>query len=158
MRETWLRGRSGFQIDHCIPSGQDRERLLDYDNLVYTCPWCNRTKSAVPMPNPTEVAYGKALHVNEDGIIEAGNDPGLILIQGLRLDHPDITYQRRMVLRVVRLAEERNNVPILLRLLGCPEDLPDLKKKRPPGGNTRPAGARNSWLEKRRRSELSLIY
>src|SRR5262249_8450055 len=115
MREAWLRGKSGFQIDHCIPHVADPSRLLDYDNLVYTCPWCNQAKAGVSVPNPAEVGYGKVLRVNEDGIIEASNKLGAVLLEGLRLDHAEITQQRRMVLRVVRLAEEKNNVAILVR-------------------------------------------
>ncbi len=158
MRESWLRGSRGFQIDHCVAAARDPSRLFDYDNLVYTCPWCNQAKAVVPVPNPTDIAYGQALHVNDDGVIEAKNELGAILVQGLRLDHPEITHQRRMIMRVVRLAEEKNNVAIILKLLGCPEELPNLKQKRPPGGNKRATGVRQSWYEKRRRGELALIY
>jgi hypothetical protein len=158
MRESWLRGDRGFQIDHCIPAARDPSRLLDYDNLVYTCPWCNQAKAGLLVPNPTDVAYGRALRVNDEGVIEARNDLGVILIQGLKLDHPDITYQRSMIIRVVRLAEEKNNVSVILRLLGCPDDLPNLRQKRPPGGNKRPAGVRECWYEKRRRGELAFVY
>jgi hypothetical protein len=158
MRETWLRGKSGFQIDHCIPHVQDPSRWLDYDNLVYTCPWCNQAKAGVSVPNPTAVSYGKALQVHEDGVIRAKNDLGVVLIEGLKLAHPEITYQRNMVLRVVRLAEAKNNVAILVRLLGYPDDLPNLKQKRPPGGNTRSAAVDDGCYARRRRGELALVY
>lgn len=158
MRERWLRGKRGFQIDHCIPQAQDPGRKNDYDNLVYTCPWCNQAKAGVRVPNPTEVSYGTALSVNGEGVVEARNGLGVLLIAGLQLDNPDITYQRRMLLRVVRLAEEKNNLPVILELLGFPDDLPNLKQKRPPGGNTRPDGLGASFLERRRRRDLPLIY
>jgi hypothetical protein len=158
MRETWLRGKSGFQIDHCVPQAQDPTRTLDYDNLAYTCPWCNQAKSGVPVPNPTEVSFGTALHVNDEGIVQAKNNLGVVLIAGLKLDNPDITYQRRMLLRVVRLAEEKNNLPVILKLLGYPDDLPNLKQKRPPGGNTRPSGLGDGYFARRRRGDLPLIY
>jgi hypothetical protein len=158
MRETWLRGMKGFQIDHCVAQAEDRGHRLDYDNLVYTCPWCNRAKSGVQIPNPTEVAYGKALSVNQDGTIRARNDLGVVLIAGLRLDGAEITYQRRLLLQVVRLAEEKDNLPIILKLLSYPDDLPRLKQKRPPGGNWRPTGLHDSSHERRRRGELPLIY
>jgi hypothetical protein len=130
MREPWLRGRSGFQIDHCIPQAQYPAGKLDYDNLVYTCPWCNHAKSNL----------------------------GLVLIEGLKLDHPELTSQRRLVLRIVRIAEEKNSAPVLLNLLGYPDDLPNLKRKRPPAGNTRPDGIHNSCYQQRCRGELDLIY
>jgi hypothetical protein len=129
MREMWLRGSIGFQIDHCIPQAQYPAGTLDYDNLVYTCPWCNQAKAGVPVPNPTEVAYGTAMYVNDDGSIQAQNQLGLVLIEGLKLDHPELTSQRRMVLRIIRLAEEKNNVPVILHLLGYPNELPNLKRK-----------------------------
>lgn len=158
MRETWLRGERGFQIDHCIPQFLDETLRLEYDNLVYTCPWCNLAKSGVPVPNPTEIAYGEALEVDVEGVMKARNELGRALIAGLRLDHPDITRHRRTVLQVIQLAEHKNNVEIILRLLGFPEDLPNLKQKRPPKGNTRPEGVSNSCYEKQHRGELALIY
>jgi hypothetical protein len=137
---------------------QDPSRNLDYDNLVYTCPWCNLAKSGVPVPNPSDVAYGSALMVSADGAIQAKNDLGLVLIAGLRLDHPRLTDQRRLLLGIVRLAEEKNTLPVILKLLGYPADLPELKRKRPPAGNTRPAGIFHSAAERRRRGELPWIY
>jgi len=158
MREPWLRGSNGFQIDHCIPQAQYPAGKLDYDNLVYTCPWCNQAKAGIAVPNPTEVAYGTAFHVNGDGIIQAKNNLGQILIEGLKLDHPELTSQRRLVLRIVRLAEEKNSVSVILNLLAYPNDLPNLSRKRPPVGNTRPDGIHNTYYQRRRRDELGLIY
>jgi hypothetical protein len=63
-----------------------------------------------------------------------------------------------MVLRIARLAEEKNNLPVMLNLLGYPDTLPNLKRKRPPAGNTRPDGIHNSCYQKHRRGELGLIY
>jgi hypothetical protein len=158
MREPWLRGRFGFQIDHCLPQAQYPAGRLDYDNLVYTCPWCNQAKAGVAVPNPTEVAYGTALRVKEDGVMEAKSELGQVLLEGLKLDHPELTYQRRLVLDVVRLAEERNNVALLLGLLGYPDDLPNLRSKRPPEGNARPEGIPGSCRERHRRGELAAVY
>jgi hypothetical protein len=72
--------------------------------------------------------------------------------------YPQLTSQRRLVLRIVRLAETKNNISVLLRLLGYPVDLRNLIRKRPPAGNTRPEGIYNSSCEKRRRGELGVIY
>jgi hypothetical protein len=51
------------------------------------------------------------------------------------------------VLRIIRLAATKNNISVLLRLLGYPADLPNLTRKRPPAGNTRPEGIHNSLPE-----------
>jgi hypothetical protein len=158
MREQWLRGRFGFQIDHCRPQARYPSGRLDYENLIYTCPWCNLAKAGVAVPDPTQLAYGTALRVKEDGVIEATNALGQVLLEGLKLDHPDLTKQRRLVLRVVRLAEEKNNLALLQSLLGYPQDLPNLRAKRPPGGNIRPDGIAASCYEKRRRGELMLLF
>jgi hypothetical protein len=158
MREPWLRGGRGLQIDHCLPQAHYPAGRLAYENLVYTCPWCNQAKAGVAVPNPTEVAYGRALRVKEDGVVEAQSELGQVLVEGLKLDHPELTYQRRLVLGVVRLAAEKNNVALLLHLLGYPEDLPDLRRKRPPGGNTRPEGIATSYREQRHRGELAAVY
>jgi hypothetical protein len=158
MREPWLRGPLGFQIDPCIPQIQFRAGRLVYSNLVYTCPWCNQAKAGVAVPNPADVAYGAALYVGADGIIEAKDKFGQVLVEGLKLDHPALTSQRRLGLRVTRLAEEKNNVALLLRLLGYPDDLPNLRTRRPPDGNSQPAGIAACCYEQRRRGELQLIY
>ena len=59
----------------------------------------------VAVPNPTEMAYGAALRVKDDDVIEAKNELGQVLLEGLKLDHPELTYQRKLVLGVVRLPE-----------------------------------------------------
>jgi hypothetical protein len=158
MREAWLRGKRGFQIDHCVPQSQDEKGKLEYDNLVYTCPWCNQTKAGISVADPTAVAYGKALAVNEEGVLEAKNKLGAVLIEGLRLNHVDLIDQRKMVLRIIRLAEERNSVEMVLKLLGYPADLPDLKQKRPPNGNKRADGVFRCCYEQRCRGELKEVY
>jgi hypothetical protein len=44
------------------------------------------------------------------------------------------------------------------RLTGFPNDLPDLKSLRPPGGNTRPEGIEQSHFRRRERGELPAMY
>jgi hypothetical protein len=158
MRETWLRGCRGFEVDHCVPQSADPSRRLVYDNLVYTCPWCNRVKSNVALPNPTDFAYGTAMSVNNEGMIVPRNNTGRMLIEGLKLDHPEITYQRRLILRILRLAAEKEQRSIVRWLLGFPNDLPNLGAKHPPGGNSRPQGILHCRFEQRRRNEIAELY
>lgn len=58
---------------------------------------------------------------------------------------------------IIALAE-RYDPELYLRLLGFPEDLPDLSRLRPPGGNSRPAGVLESYLAQRRGGTLPAIY
>jgi hypothetical protein len=47
---------------------------------------------------------------------------------------------------------------MLRRVLGFPVDLPNLKAKRPPAGNTRPNGIVTSAFEQKKRGELPEVY
>lgn len=60
-------------------------------------------------------------------------------------------------LRIIDLAE-RYDRPLYNQLLSFPDDLPDLARLRPPGGNSRPEGIRESSLAKRERGELPPNY
>jgi hypothetical protein len=42
--------------------------------------------------------------------------------------------------------------------MGFPDDLPDLRRLRPPAGNARPEGLEDSFFAKRRRGELPETY
>lgn len=43
--DEFFGGFRGYQIDHFAPKSKFPEWLLRYDNLVYSCPFCNRAKS-----------------------------------------------------------------------------------------------------------------
>ena len=157
-RERWHKGQYGFQVDHVIPQSEAPSRALDYDNLVYACETCNEMKlDALGLCGPCEKAYGDCLRVNEDGTITALNREGQTLVQVLRLDNAENTAFRQLILEVVRLARGKNDA-LHFRLMGFPDDLPDLARKRPPGGNSRPEGIRESWRERRIRRELPDTY
>jgi hypothetical protein len=47
---------------------------------------------------------------------------------------------------------------LLETMLGFPNDLPDLRALRPPGGNARPDGVENCCYERRLRNELPAVY
>jgi hypothetical protein len=80
-----------------------------------------------------------------------------MLIRVLRLDNAENTEFRRLMFEVIYLARKRN-VALYSRLMGFPDDLPDLARKRPPGGNSRPDGIRESWQAGRVRQELPETY
>jgi hypothetical protein len=42
--------------------------------------------------------------------------------------------------------------------MGFPDDLPDLSRLRPPGGNSRPEGIEESYFAQRQRGESPAFY
>jgi hypothetical protein len=79
------------------------------------------------------------------------------LIELLGLDSPQSTEFRLLWIGIIALAE-RYDPSLYRRLMGFPDDLPDLKRLRPPGGNTRPEGVRTSCFVKRKDGILPATY
>jgi hypothetical protein len=63
----------------------------------------------------------------------------------------------RKILQIIRLAEQFDP-QLYVDLMGYPAELPDLSRKRPPAGNTRPDGIPHSCFASRTRSELPDTY
>jgi hypothetical protein len=92
------------------------------------------------------------VHVSEDGSLQATSPEARRLIDLLRLDRPRLREFRAMWLRIIRLVAAD---PVLHgQLMGFPQDLPDLSRLCPPGGNTRPEGIAASYFSRRQRGEL----
>ena len=156
-RETWLTLRADWQIDHFVPKSRHPQGALDYDNLVYACSTCNHSKAAHLAPDPCGVAYGACVRINEIGEIHALNDDGINLIETLGLDDEDYCEMRRAIFEL--LEELRVGGKAYCRWFGYPSNLPDLSKEpKPPGGNKRQGGIRESSFEKANRGELPKYY
>jgi len=158
-RETWGTLKKDWQIDHVIPQSISDEGILDYDNLVYACGPCNHTKSNRLVPDPCKVAYGGCLDVDRNGEIHAinNNSGGVTLIETIGIDGEEYNEFRQVIF------ELRDELPVggkaYWRLFGYPTNLPDLAKEpKPPGGNKRPKGIRESWYEKSKRGRLPRYY
>jgi hypothetical protein len=67
------------------------------------------------------------------------------------------TEFRMLWIGIVALAA-RHNPDLHRRLMGFPDDLPDLRLLQPPGGNSRPEGLKQSALVRRERRELPVVY
>jgi hypothetical protein len=156
-RERWASRPGNFVIDHVNPQSQYPERATDYQNLVYACDTCNAYKSDSVVADPCKVSYTECVRIERDGTIEAVNDDGRRLIAVLRLDNDMNTRYRRLWLDIIEEAERRNR-DLYLRLMGYPDDLPDLSRLRPPGGNEQPKGIQQSYFAKRERGELPVTY
>jgi hypothetical protein len=155
-RETWLTLQSDYEIDHFLPKCEHPDIERDYDNLVYACSRCNRTKAAKYLPSPESLAYGNCMSVDKDGEIHALDDYGVTIIEALGLDAPDYTDMRRSVLDFI--SEAPLGGKILKRLLGYPETLPDLTKERPPKYNTRENGLCNSYFARKSGGKLAEYF
>lgn len=155
-RKVW-HPEGAWVVDHFIPQADAPELECHYDNLIFACWICNTTKSAKWAPHPGLVAYGKCVKVQEDGCIEACNDDGQRLIEILQLDEDRVTQMRRNTLRALRNFLEYDR-EFWREQMGFPEELPDLKKKQPPAGNSRHEGLDASCYERRQRGELPDVY
>jgi hypothetical protein len=98
----------------------------------------------------------ECLRTLPDGRIEALNSHGEKLRQALRLDsESNIRYRSRWmrVLQTLKIA----NPDLYQELMGFPQDLPDLRKKRAPH-NTKPEGITNCYFALRERGALPATY
>ena len=156
-RQKWAR-TDIWSVGHLMPQVDAPERECDYDNLVLTCQWCNSRKLADRVPNPCFVAYGKCLAVNdESGEVVPLNNDGRILERILKLNHPDQVRTRRDKLRDLTIIA-KHAPEDWKSLMGFPEDLPNLRRKDPPGDNTRPEGIELCHYEQRRNGQLPEMY
>ena len=152
-REQSGRVAGTFDIDHFLPVSLRPELEWTYDNLLYACASCNAVKGKRDVPDPTTVLLDLGVRITEDGVIHADSPQAARLIELLGLDSPQSTEFRMLWIGIVALAE-RYDPALHRRLMGCPDDLPDLKRLRPPGGNARPEGVKTSYFVKRRDGTL----
>jgi hypothetical protein len=156
-REQWGRVKASFALDHFLPVAVHPEHQGNYENLLYACAACNQAKGTTVLPNPTEVLVDGAVVVHDDGRIEGTTPEARRLIRLLGLDGREETEARLLWIGIVALAE-RFEPALHRRLMSFPDDLPDLARLRPPGGNTRPQGVAESFHAQRRAGTLSATY
>lgn len=156
-REQWGRLKAAFTLDHFVPVSFAPEKERTYDNLLYACAACNAAKGSSLLPDPTQVFTADSVSVDDDGQIVGMTEESRRLVRLLGLDGSEETEARMLWIGIVALAE-RYDPALCQRLLGFPEDLPDLSRFRPPGGNTRPTGVQESYYAQRREGTLPAIY
>lgn len=157
-RETWFALNRDHEIDHFLPTSAHPDGERDYDNLIYACAECNGSKSAKCLPSPESVAYGKCLHVDQNGEIHATDKEGRgqAIIEALRLDAKQYNDLRRCIIETV--AEAKIGSKTLKWCLGYPDELPNLSSETPPKGNKRTSGLQDSHYERKLRTELPEYY
>ncbi len=157
-REQWELARGIFHIDHFLPVAHRPDLVTDYDNLLYVCASCNFAKGDRVVPNPLIVLTGGVVRVKADGTIHADHhSEAARLIDLLGLNGPDYIKFRKRWIDIVALAREKQP-DLYQRLMGYPEDLPNLRRCNRGGGNTRPAGVEQSAFARQKRGELPSCY
>jgi hypothetical protein len=156
-REQWGRVKAGFSLDHFLPVSVHPEHQRRYDNLLYACAACNRSKCAALLPDPTQVLIDEAVRVHEDGRIEGMTREARRIIRVLGLDSREEMEVRLLWIGIIALAQ-RADPALYQRLMGFPDDLPDLRRLRPPGGNSRPQGVVTCFHAQKREGKLPDTY
>ncbi len=156
-REQWGGVNRAFEIDHFVPTKLDPISPAQYDNLLYVCSSCNSSKRGVSVPNPLIVFTSDAVTVLPDGVIVARTKTASRLIRRMGLDSAESTAFRRLWIDIIALAK-RFDPNLYKQLMRYPEDLPDLAKLLPPGGNSRPGGISQSWHSRKKVGVLSSTY
>jgi len=155
-REAWDRAVS-LEIDHFQPLSRAPGLGLEYDNLLYVCGRCNAAKGAQQIPDPTKALLVGAATVQADGRIVGHTDEARRLVLALRMNAADAVHFRRLWIEIVTLAA-RFAPDLYGRVMGYPDDLPNLARLKPPAGNTRPQGIAQSHFARRERNELPATY
>lgn len=92
-------GSRYYQVDHFAPESKFPELKYTYENLLYTCPYCNRAKSDTWVSNdasisvvddigfisPCQDEYYMHLTRNDDGTISPSTSLGLYMWTQLKL-------------------------------------------------------------------------
>ena len=95
--------------------------------------------------------------MTEDGVLHANAVEAARAIELVRLNRPRLIEFRKLWISIIRLATAADPV-LYQRLLGFPDDLPNLKRLRPPSGNTWPEGLGESYFAKRQDGKLPATY
>jgi HNH endonuclease len=162
-REVWYPdGAASFSVDHIVAQSEDKDRVCDYTNLVYACTRCNSVRREMRVLDPTEVAFGGHLRLGDDGLLIGVTVDGQYLIKLLRLNEGRALSVRRKYLKLLSLWEKYPAdalvAAIILEEFGFPDDMPDLRTKRPPGGNARPGSEHSCYFARRESDSLPATY
>jgi hypothetical protein len=105
---------------------------------------------------------GPHLRVEADGTVTGLSDEGKFLIDLLHLNAGSAPLERKRILRILRRREkhpsDKDAEADFRDAFGYPEDLPDLRTLRPPGGNSLQANEEHCFQARRERGELADVY
>jgi len=155
-RETWGQVTGEFELDHFEPQSVNPRRRLDYLTLVYACRRCNLVRLDHTVDDPFDLLHSENVATWPDGSLHARDGATRRLIRQLDLNSPRLRWWRMIWMRIVALAEE-HEPDLYYQLVGFPDDLPDLRRLRPPR-NHRQEDVGECWFAQRRRGELPDRY
>jgi hypothetical protein len=156
-REQWGLLRTAFQIDHFLPISLNPAESADYRNLVYSCATCNASKGMQLLPDPCRVLIDGVVRVHENGTIHPTDPETHRLVRMLGLDDPEFTEFRLLWIGIIELARACDP-ELHRRLMGFPQELPQLHRLKPPDGNSSPEGLEQSYFAQRQHGTLPSIY
>ena len=146
-----------FAVDHFLPVKARPDLATIYTNLLYVCIRCNLRKGDQFVADPLLHLLSGSVIVRADGTLDAATREARQIVRILKLNDPGLVTYRRMWIDVLELSREHD--PVLYhRVLGVPDDLPDLGGLQPPGGNSNPEGVAQSFFCRRERGELPVTY
>jgi hypothetical protein len=146
-----------FHIDYFAAVANNQAGRLEYDNPLCSCLACNLLKSDQSIPDPLHVFTSATVIVRSDGVIRGKTKAARKLIDLLQLNSASYRQRRRLMLALLR-AVRKDYREIYVELMRFPDDLPDLVRLVPPGGNARPAGIRQSFHALRLAGKLPRVY
>ena len=162
-REMWYPDRAAsFSVEHLTPQSEDAALICEYGNLLYACTRCNSARGAERILDPTWVAFGDHLRQGEDGLLIGSTEDGRDLIDLLHLNESPALIVRRKYSRIIllqqRYPDDAEIESLFLEAFGFPNDMPDLRSMRPPGGNSQSGSEQACYFARRERGELPATY
>ena len=162
-REPWYPdGADSYSVEHVIPQSEDATLLCEYTNLLYACTRCNSARRDERLLDPTAVALGNHVRLGEDGMLIGTTVEGIDFIDILHLNENPALRVRRKYARILALGERFPGEPevqtLYLEAFGFPDDIPDLRKRKPPRGNRLPGGAQSCYFAQREAGMLQATY
>jgi HNH endonuclease len=162
-RETWYPDRAAsFSVEHVVPQSEDASLVCEYTNLIYACTRCNSNRRDLSLLNPTEAAFGEHIRPGENGVLIGLTAEGQDLIDILHLNENPSLKVRQKYLWLFSLKEtypaDAGIEKQFLEAFGFPDDMPDLRTMRPPGGNSRPGSETTCYFALRQAGSLPATY
>lgn len=104
-------------IEHLDPASLESGRINDYDNCVYACRLCNRSRAAAPRLNvegrrlldPGQDGWGQRFSISADRLLPFQDDPDAV--------YTSLTYELNDPRKVRRRALRRERLETWLRTL-----------------------------------------